>query len=577
MRPGTKVVARIKGQGVNRLIKIPAKVRLPVGRYQLKLKDQTVKGTRYYLRKRSYRAVVKPGKTRKVRVSMGVGVDTDTLVLRGSQVKDVSADPDGEGRLVLASGVRVAKGDFIAMGVTSETPHGLLVRVVRVHGRVVTFEPADLVEVVPVGSFDLTRQLDPSNWSLRQPGVSGLKSGGVASNIAKAVTCSAAASMTVEGSVSVTSAIDFKADWGWVRLNSAELVGRLDEQASLSASVTGSAGCNLAKTAVLNRPVRFHPITFSVGPVPVVLVPSLQVYLDGEASVQAQTSTSLTQSYGLRAGMRWSRDHGIEPISDVTKTFAYNPPAASASAVAQTRLLPELSVLVYGLAGPSVNVNGGLRFDAAVPTPAGTPWWTLKAIAGAGVSMKVPALRIDKRADNVISGSWVVAQAPVARVVDQDGDGYTNDVDCNDADPAVHPGARDRPGDGIDQDCSGADGTLGTGRVQATLTWDHAADMDLHVMEPDGTHIYFGNKGPTATGGLLDWDDNVGCGTPGAVENVFWPSASAPSGSYSVWVDTYSSCSLTSWPWHLVVKVDGNVVIDQYGNGDIAPLEFTVP
>lgn len=40
---------------------------------------------------------------------------------------------------------------------------------------------------------------------------------------------------------------------------------------------------------------------------------------------------------------------------------------------------------------------------------------------------------------------------------DHDADGYTADVDCNDGDPYTFPGAVDFCGDGIDQDCSGAD------------------------------------------------------------------------------------------------------------------------
>lgn len=37
--------------------------------------------------------------------------------------------------------------------------------------------------------------------------------------------------------------------------------------------------------------------------------------------------------------------------------------------------------------------------------------------------------------------------------VDADGDGFGPDVDCDDTDPAVHPGAVEVPGDGIDNDC----------------------------------------------------------------------------------------------------------------------------
>ncbi|TNE87126.1 MAG: hypothetical protein EP330_19350 [Deltaproteobacteria bacterium] len=44
--------------------------------------------------------------------------------------------------------------------------------------------------------------------------------------------------------------------------------------------------------------------------------------------------------------------------------------------------------------------------------------------------------------------------------VDEDGDGYKAcDGDCDDRDPEVHPGAKDRAGDGIDNDCDGVNGT----------------------------------------------------------------------------------------------------------------------
>ncbi len=69
---------------------------------------------------------------------------------------------------------------------------------------------------------------------------------------------------------------------------------------------------------------------------------------------------------------------------------------------------------------------------------------------------------------------------------DNDGDGATGDVDCDDCNPAIRPGARDRCGDGVDQDCDGSDPPCladadGDGYLAAASGGDDCNDSDARV------------------------------------------------------------------------------------------------
>ncbi len=47
--------------------------------------------------------------------------------------------------------------------------------------------------------------------------------------------------------------------------------------------------------------------------------------------------------------------------------------------------------------------------------------------------------------------------------IDDDGDGFTeNQGDCNDNDVSINPSAGDIIGNGIDQNCDGEDGVVGS-------------------------------------------------------------------------------------------------------------------
>jgi hypothetical protein len=93
----------------------------------------------------------------------------------------------------------------------------------------------------------------------------------------------------------------------------------------------------------------------------------------------------------------------------------------------------------------------------------------------------------------------------------------------------------------------------GYGDVQITLTWTNGADLDLHVIDPNGEEIWWDHK-YSASNGKLDVDDIDGFGP----ENIFWPKLEAPTGIYKIYIHHY--------PWNNKPKSSNyTVLINAFG------------
>jgi streptogramin lyase len=105
-------------------------------------------------------------------------------------------------------------------------------------------------------------------------------------------------------------------------------------------------------------------------------------------------------------------------------------------------------------------------------------------------------------ADQTITTSPTPPPPPPPLPIDHDGDGYPQSIDCDDLSAAIHRGATDKPGNHIDEDCSGADAgferfqphasasfkRLGHGRVAVTR-------LAIDAM-PAGSHLQLRCTGP---------------------------------------------------------------------------------
>jgi hypothetical protein len=118
--------------------------------------------------------------------------------------------------------------------------------------------------------------------------------------------------------------------------------------------------------------------------------------------------------------------------------------------------------------------------------------------------------------------------------------------------------------------------SVGTGDVQVNVSWDVDSDVDLHVVDPSGYEIFYGQSSSTS-GGSLDLDSNAGCSLDHKrSENITWPAGGAPRGTYTVRVDYWSSCSVTATNYVVTANVTGQATrIDSgqfTGSGDTGGL-----
>ncbi len=112
---------------------------------------------------------------------------------------------------------------------------------------------------------------------------------------------------------------------------------------------------------------------------------------------------------------------------------------------------------------------------------------------------------------------------------------------------------------------------VGTGDIQVTVAWNRDSDVDLHVVDPSGAEVYWGDR-QCPSGGALDLDSNAACSIDGVRnENITWGIGIAPQGTYTVRLDYWSSCNVSQTDYTVLINNGGEIAIHHetfYGPGD---------
>jgi hypothetical protein len=331
--------------------------------------------------------------------------------------------------------VALRPGDVLAAGVSQAAPYGFLVKAtaVRPDGAqtVVDVVPATLLEALPEGRIEKSFTLTPAPGSGRRAA----RSGDI--RFRETVQCTAGGTVDIAGEASLgTPQFELDADWGILSLNSAEATASVTASASASASASGAASCTVGPIEIFEA--KLGTITFFVGSIPVVLVPEIEIELEGLGTVEAAVSTSVEASLTARAGARWE-DGDLSPIAELDESFSHQPPDPEGSATLKATLSSELEIAAYGAGGPAFTFEAGLDMDA---DPEKEPWWTLDAPVEFTAGLEIDVLDLEAGPITVFEKRFRLAEAaprkPQYRIVDGEA-GYdvAYDVACANLD--VYP------------------------------------------------------------------------------------------------------------------------------------------
>lgn len=259
------------------------------------------------------------------------------------------------------------------------------------------------------------------------------------------------------------------------------------------------------------------------------------------------------------------------PEPELTVSFSANPPSIAQGEAATLSWTVTGDVTRVTLDGETVPASGSREVR-----PTETSWYELRAGGAGGETSRVVKVEVTTAPSPPTIASFSAAPSAI-------GEGeaatlswtVTGDVTQVTLDGQTVPATGSRevrptetktyelkavgPGGEATESTTVQVLALGTGDLSFRLTWQGTADLDLHVIEPNGERIWYRNP-QSSTGGELDHDDLCDPTATGGPENIYWPRGQAPNGQYTIIVDYYGQCADEGRQGYQVyIFVDGGI------------------
>lgn len=157
--------------------------------------------------------------------------------------------------------------------------------------------------------------------------------------------------------------------------------------------------------------LHFTPIVVPAGPVPIVIVPKVEVDIGLDGRAQATISTSLTHQLQYETGIQYQKEQGWSAYDSVINQWNFQPPTAVAEASFRAYVTPRISLMVYNVLGAYLDASIYSEIEVDLFD---TPWWVLYAGYRVGIGAKAMIMSknlVDKSYPELLANKWVVAQA----------------------------------------------------------------------------------------------------------------------------------------------------------------------
>ena len=318
--------------------------------------------------------------------------------------------------------------DVIVGDVSDAATYGFLRKVVSVSSQngqvIIETESATLEDAIQQGAIHISKQLTPADIQTvtARPGVMLVNDAGLnlddsfffeINNVVlyddDGNHSTTYDQLKVNGSLELAPGFHFDAfiqDWTVEEL---EFVFTAEEIAELEFQVEVDV-VNLEVSYELAR-LHLGTITFLIGPVPVVFLIEMPIYLRGDGEVSVGITTSVTQQAKLSGGLRYDGANW-SPIASLDNGFGFEPPMLSAGANFKGYIDPPLMLMLYGIAGPFAAANPYLKVEADIFSE---PWWQLYAGIDVNVGVEVEVLgnSLGNHTEIVIGYEILLAQANI--------------------------------------------------------------------------------------------------------------------------------------------------------------------